>query len=96
VLTMTKTASEALEAYTSAADVPEEGGVRIVYGSRQDGSPALRLTLAEQPGPQDAVLPAKTFSLFLEPQAAALLDDKVLDAEIDATGQFGFVIAEQT
>jgi Fe-S cluster assembly iron-binding protein IscA len=96
MLTITETASEALEQITSSDELPDTAGVRIAYSHGEDGRPALQLMLAAEPEPQDEVVAESSFSLFLEPQAAAALDDKVLDAQLDPTGRVGFVVAEQT
>jgi hypothetical protein len=68
----------------SSTEVPDDAGMRISTESapREDGVPKteLRLALVEAPLADDEVV--SDAPVFLEPEAAALLDDKVLDAEV--------------
>jgi Fe-S cluster assembly iron-binding protein IscA len=96
MLAITQAAAQVLESYVASADdLPDAGGVRIEQTSGEDGNASLSLSLASEPEPEDAIVEATTFSVFVEPRAAALLDDKVLDAEVKPSGQVGFVVATQ-
>jgi Fe-S cluster assembly iron-binding protein IscA len=55
-------------------------GLRIAAESA-DGDGALSLALADEPEAGDAVIEEDGTRVFLEPAAAAMLDDKVLDAQ---------------
>jgi Fe-S cluster assembly iron-binding protein IscA len=55
-------------------------GLRISADSDDDDGGALSLTVADEPVEGDAVIDEDGTRVFLEPAAAALLDDKVLDA----------------
>jgi Fe-S cluster assembly iron-binding protein IscA len=95
MLTVTTAASDALESIVSARELPASGGVRLAYRPGSDGQPGLSLTIVAQPDPQDDVFDASAVALFLQPQAAALVDDKVLDVQVDGAGDPGFVLTEQ-
>lgn len=53
----------------------------------------LRLSVAVLPSEDDEVLEEQGARVFLEPEAASLLDDKVLDASVEQN-QVAFTIAD--
>jgi iron-sulfur cluster assembly protein len=94
VLTITEKAEEALDAVVAAENAPEGAGVRISQGVGADGQPAVGLALAAAPEPGDAVVDDASVPLFLAPEVAGLLDDKVLDAQVEGD-QIAFRLGEQ-
>jgi Fe-S cluster assembly iron-binding protein IscA len=54
----------------------------------------LQLSVVALPAEDDEVIEEQGVRVFLEPEAAALLDDKVLDASIEQD-QVEFTIADQ-
>jgi Fe-S cluster assembly iron-binding protein IscA len=88
-LALTDHAVEAVREILSSADQVETGGVRMA--AEGDG---LRLSIVPLPAEDDEVIGEQGARVFLEPQAAHLLDDKVLDATIDG-GQVTFSVADQ-
>jgi len=88
---MTENAATEIRNLVSNPQVPDDGGVRIA--SNSDG--ALTLALAGGPTEGDTVVDNAGARVFLEPQAGALLDDKVLDAGADPQGNLQFSIAQQ-
>ena len=102
MLALTESAVSAIRNLTDQPAVPEGSGLRIATGtvppnaSTDNEQPASRaLTLAIQTEPQDGdqVLDAAGARLFLEPDAAAYLDDKALDASVDESGAVQFSVA---
>ena len=81
MLTLTDSAKEMVRDMVSSGDAPEGSGLRISAAHDEGGAPALSLELASEPAEGDQVLDDEGTRVFLEPGAAALLDDKVLDAE---------------
>ncbi|HYY43925.1 MAG TPA: iron-sulfur cluster biosynthesis family protein [Actinomycetota bacterium] len=80
MLTITSTAAQAIKAIVSSSEL-EDGGLRIE--ARQEmGEATLELSLAGEADPGDAVIDEAGAHVYLEPQAASLLDDKVLDADV--------------
>jgi len=79
MLTLTQTAVGAIEALVG--DAPLAEGIRISTAAQADGSTGLALALAEAPAVSDQVIEDGDARVFLEPLAAAALEDKVLDAE---------------
>jgi Fe-S cluster assembly iron-binding protein IscA len=88
MLTVTDNAAEAIRAITRDPDLPESAGLRI-FSSEETG-PELALRPAPVPESGDEVVANGDARVFLEPQAAALLGNQVLDAEVDPEGQLQF------
>jgi iron-sulfur cluster assembly protein len=95
VLTITHEAAEAIDAVVhSAPDAPERAGLRIARGVTPDGQQGLELSVTDRPAPEDAVMEAEGTPVFLDSEAAAILDDKVLDAQVRGD-QVGFMIRDR-
>jgi iron-sulfur cluster assembly protein len=88
MLAMTQQAAEVVESIVERPDVPDTAVLRITaQESNSNGSgPShdLQLELVSAP-PEDDVI-VEDLPISVEPEAASFLDDKVLDAEIDAEG----------
>jgi Fe-S cluster assembly iron-binding protein IscA len=86
----------AVEAVTSVLQASDSAGLRIAATVPQPQEPgALQVTAAPGPGQDDQVIETAGARVFLEPQAAAYLEDKVLDARIDAQGKPEFPVGAQ-
>jgi iron-sulfur cluster assembly protein len=95
VLTITHEAAEAIDSVVhSAPGAPDTAGLRITRGVAPDGQEGLALSVTDGPAAEDAVVEAEGTPVFLDQEAAALLDDKVLDARVEG-GQIGFMLREQ-
>lgn len=104
MLTLTDEAVSAVNSIIETAELPAEGGMRISPapepGASWDGDGpeaaergvTLHLRLVEGPEEGDQVIGGDR--VFLDPGAAQLLDDKLLDAEI-VDNQVRFTLAEQ-
>jgi iron-sulfur cluster assembly protein len=92
MLMLTPNAIEAVRTITSAEGTPTDAGLRI---STTDGAETMSLAIAAEPAEQDQVLTAEGSRIFLDEQAAAFLDDKILDTGLDPNGQGTFVLAQQ-
>jgi iron-sulfur cluster assembly protein len=92
VLTLTENAVTAIRGLTDSPQVPDSAGLRI---ATDDAGGELTLSLV--PGPQegDRVVDAAGAVLFLDPQAAQVLDDKALDAAVDDDGSVRFAVSPQ-
>jgi iron-sulfur cluster assembly protein len=84
VLAITPNAAEAINGIVSASELPEGAGLRITSETQESESGEartdLRISLAEQPDEGDQI--PKGTQVFIEPETAPLLDDKLLDADI--------------
>jgi len=96
MLAITDLAAEAIKTLTTDAELPEGGGLRIAAPAPDEG---LELSLAGQPAADDVVLSGDGVSVFLEPAAAEVLDDKILDVQpapaADGGQELRFAIAPQ-
>lgn len=88
MLTLTPTASEAIRQLTEQVPTEEDtAGMRIAPGEAPGGEgTALELSIVEAPEDADQTVEEAGATVYLEPAAAQLLDDKVLDAEVGDDG----------
>ena len=85
MLTITHEAAEAIDSVVHAApDAPDTAGLRIARGVAPDGQEGLSLSVTTGPAPDDAVLEAEGTPVFLDQEAADILD-----------GPIGFMLREQ-
>ena len=83
MLTLTPTAETAIREIIATAPIGDEGGLRISADPGSDGQVGFRLTLVDSPEPLDRVVEDAAVPVYLEPEAAPLLDDGVLDATFE-------------
>ncbi len=94
LLALTESAVQAVKDIVSSSDeVAETGGLRMV-AERAGTQANFQLRVVPLPGEDDEVIEEQGARVFLEPEAASLLDDKVLDASVDQN-QVAFTIADQ-
>src|SRR5207248_3322132 len=91
VLTLTENAATEIRQLIDDPQLSPDAGLRIANDPASGG---ISLALAVTPAENDRVVDEAGAPVFLEPQAAALLDDKVLDAGTDSAGQVQFRIAD--
>ena len=96
MLALTSKAASAIDGILASPDFPEKAGMRITTEpvATDDDTPRteLRLAVVDEPETSDQVL--EDAPVFLEPEVATLLDDKVLDAEV-AGDQVRFNLKEE-
>jgi Fe-S cluster assembly iron-binding protein IscA len=94
LLALTDEAVEAVRNIVSSSDeLSETGGLRLV-AERAGAQTGLQLSVVALPAEDDEVIEEQGARVFLEPEAAAVLDDKVLDARIEQN-QVEFTIADR-
>ena len=89
MLTLTENATTIVKTLTDQSPA-DEAGLRI--SSSNPDNTAFAAAVYEAPEPADQVVDAGGARLFLEQEAAAVLDDKVLDAQVDEQGAVSFAI----
>lgn len=97
MLAITETAAQAINSLITASQMPEGAGLRIAP-QQEAPSEALELSVAPAPGEEDTVVEGGGATVFLEPTAAQVLDDKVLDVQRvmeEDEEQYRFAIAPQ-
>ena len=93
LLALTDSAVEAVKDIVSSSEVPETGGLRMV-ADRAGTQANFQVSVVPLPAEDDEVIEEQGARVFLEPDAASLLDDKVLDASVEQD-QVAFTIADQ-
>lgn len=96
MLALTEDAVSAVNRILTRADLPEGSGMRISRTPTSENSSGpdaeLRLSVVEAPQEGDQVIGEEP--VFVEAEAAEMLDDKLLDAEI-VDDQVRFVVGIQ-
>jgi Fe-S cluster assembly iron-binding protein IscA len=96
MLVLTEAAAEAVKSLTATPQLPEGSGLRIASNAPEPEAPeALQVTAAAGPSENDLIIEAAGAHVYLEPKAAAYLQDKVLDAEVDQDGKAVFSLGVQ-
>jgi iron-sulfur cluster assembly protein len=94
LLALTDNAVEAVREIVSSSDeASETGGLRMV-AERAGTQANFQLSVVPLPAEDDEVIDEQGARVFLEQEAASLLDDKVLDASVEQD-QVAFTIADQ-
>jgi iron-sulfur cluster assembly protein len=94
MLALTDSAVQAVqEILSSSEETPETGGLRLV-AERAGPQTNFQLGVVALPAEDDEVIEEQGARVFLDPEAASLLDDKILDASIEPN-QVAFTIADQ-
>jgi iron-sulfur cluster assembly protein len=94
LLALTDSAVQAVKHIVSSSEeVPETAGLRLVAEPAAERV-NFQLSVVALPAEDDEVIDERGARVFLEPQAASLLDDKILDA-MEEQNQVAFTIADQ-
>lgn len=93
MLTLTESASDLVKTIVAQNAGSPEGGLRI----RGTGQPDAQFEVAVTPQPEsdDKLVERDGARVFLESNAAVMLDDKVLDAQLAGDGVVRFAIGQQ-
>jgi iron-sulfur cluster assembly protein len=95
MLTITETAAEAIRAIVEESELPDEAGLRFALDSVGEGEVRLEVAVTPEPAAGDAEVESAGAHVYLDPEAAVVLDDKVLDAQPTGDGQIAFSFADQ-
>jgi len=94
LLALTDNAVEAVKSIVSSSDeASETSGLRMV-AERAGTQANFHLTVVQLPAEDDEVIDEQGARVFLEPEAASLLEEKVLDASVEQD-QVAFTIEDQ-
>ena len=96
MLVLTEAAAEVVKSVTSTPQAPEAAGLRISSSVPvPESASSLQVEAVSGPGENDQVLEAAGARVFVAPQAAIFLEDKILDAQIDGSGNARFSLGTQ-
>lgn len=93
MLALTDSAAQAVRQIVSSSEASETGGVRVT-ADRVGDELSFRLSVVEMPGVDDEVIEEQGARVFLEPEAALALGDKILDARVE-DNRVAFMVADQ-
>jgi Fe-S cluster assembly iron-binding protein IscA len=91
MLNLTRDAASEIRRLANRSRQPGTVGLRIT----NDSAGSLKLSLAQVPAEGDSVVDDSGARVFLDQQAAGVLDDKTLDVTTGSDGRAHFAIAEQ-
>jgi Fe-S cluster assembly iron-binding protein IscA len=96
MLVLTEAAAKVVKSVMSTTQAPHAAGLRISSPVPDpESAGALQVETVSGPGENDQVLEAAGAHVFVEPQAAGFLDDKILDAQVDGQGTPRFSLGVQ-
>jgi len=93
MLTLTENASTIVRDITAETTKAADAGLRISTDDTPE--PAFAISAAEGPQPGDAKIEQGGATVYLDPPSAEQLDDKVLDASLDPSGNVQFALDVQ-
>jgi Fe-S cluster assembly iron-binding protein IscA len=94
LLALTDSAVQAVRKIVfSSEEAPATGGLRLV-ADRAGAEANFQLSVVALPAEDDEVIEEEGVRVFLDPEAASLLEDKVLDASVEQN-QVAFTLADQ-
>jgi Fe-S cluster assembly iron-binding protein IscA len=93
MLTLTETATTAVKTIVDRNPTLADGGLRIDSGP--DGGSSFGVALVPEGQPGDSTVESGGARVFLEENAARILEDKVLDAEVGQDGAVTFALGVQ-
>jgi iron-sulfur cluster assembly protein len=93
MLTLTPTAAEVVRTLVDQSPTAAAGGLRIAASPDGIEGVSLELSLVDEPEATDETIEQSGATVYLDPDAAELLDDKLLDAQV-AEDHVTFVLRE--
>lgn len=93
MLALTDRAVEVVKEIVASDGPAESSGLRMV-ADKIGPEPHIQITIAALPGEDDEVVETEGARVFLEPTAATLLEDKLLDATVEQN-TVSFTIVDQ-
>jgi Fe-S cluster assembly iron-binding protein IscA len=92
-LVLTKQAVDVIQTLTTGTEAPDAVGLRIA--STNDGPERFKVSAASNPERGDQLVESEGARVYLEPEAAIALEDKILDAQVDDQGTVQFMLDTQ-
>ncbi len=92
MLTLTDRAAATIRTLTSQPGIPADTGLRMSLQDSEAGTLALSL---ESPQPDDAIIEDGGARVFVQRDAADIVEDRELDAELDDQGRASFMLSTQ-
>lgn len=97
MLAISAAASAAINRALTGATVPDGAGLRLAAGPQTERGVAIEVAFVAAADPRDQVIDTGApADVFVEPVAAELLDDQVLDADVQPDGAISFTLHAQS
>jgi iron-sulfur cluster assembly protein len=93
MLDLTSNATSVIRSIAERPELPDEAGLRVAAGDGDQGQFSVAATGAPEQG--DLIVEKEGARVFLDPQAAVVLDDKVLDVQVGEEGKVEFLLSAQ-
>lgn len=93
MLELTDNATSVICSIAEGHEVPDFAGLRVTGGD--ECSAHLAAAAAGGPEEGDRIVEKEGARVFLDQHAAAILDDKILDAQVGDGGAVEFLLADQ-
>lgn len=93
MLTLTDRAADTIRTLITQPGVPEDTGLRMSLREGEAGTLALSL---EPPQPDDAIIEDAGARVFVQRDAAPMVEDRELDAQLDEQGRASFRLGVQS
>ena len=90
MLTLTDRAAATIRTLTSQPGIPADTGLRMSLQDSEAGTLALSL---DSPQPDDAIIEDGGARVFVQRDAADIVEDRELDAELDDQGRASFMLS---
>jgi iron-sulfur cluster assembly protein len=94
MLVLTDNATAVIRALGDRPELPDGAGLRITSADNSD-TQGLRVTPATNAADGDQVMDNAGARVFLDPGAALMLEDKILDARVEDDGAVQFLVGNQ-
>lgn len=96
MLAVTENAANVIRDIAENAELPGEGGgLRFSLEATRPDEAELQVAVVREARDGDEEVESEGAHVFLDPDAAAILTDKVLDAEVLDDGQVGFSLTDR-
>jgi len=96
MLAVTTAAAEAISALTAEEGQQNAWGLRFSVHRESEDSASLALSIAQDPDQGDQVVTSDSGAkVFMQPEAAAYLADKILDVQENPEGELNFTVELQ-
>lgn len=92
MLTLSDRAAETIRTLITQPGIPADTGLRM---SLQDGESSTLALSLEPPQPDDAVIEDAGARVFVQRDAAPMVEDRELDAQLDEQGRASFRLGIQ-
>lgn len=94
MLVLTDNATAVIRALGDRPELPDGAGLRITSAEEPDKQ-GLRVMPATNPDVGDEIMENAGARVFLDPGAALVLEDKILDARVEEDGAVQFLVGNQ-